>query len=559
MNLDQKRGFERAEGRLRAGAPGEALAILRPLAAAVPDNPAIWWALGNAYGMAGDAGGAEAAFRQVARLDPERPNGWAALADLLASLDRGEEAIAMLEPVLAARRDPRLLATRGRVWRTLGRMEAAADDFAEAARATPGVAGLEYDLAMAAGSLNRGPETEGAARRALAAGLRRPEVQLLIGHGQRVQGRLDAAEATFREGLAHWPDHEGLHRELGYLVWARTGDVGAATAAIDAVLARSPGQPGLLVLKARLLEYAQQPEAAAAVLAGPAARPDAPSLVLSAAARLAPPREGADLARRALAAQPDDPFALSALAEALLADGRPDEARDAVEQLLALAPEDEHGRSLQRLVWRLTDDLRYRDAYDYPGLVSTRRIDTPPGWPSLEAYLADLAAALRGLHDGKAHPVGQSLRGGTQTNKTLSESDEPAIRAFFQAVQAPIAAHVAMLDAREGRTAATPHRIARSWSVRLSPGGRHVDHMHKAWISSAFYVALPAEVEAGGRAGWLRFGKPGIATSPPVEAEHWVKPEPGLLALFPAYMWHGTEPFEAGEERLTIAFDVDPL
>ncbi|HYE44149.1 MAG TPA: tetratricopeptide repeat protein, partial [Caulobacter sp.] len=170
MNPDQRRSFERAEGRLRAGAPGEALVVLRPLAAQVPENPAVWWALGNGCAMLGDAAGAEAAFRQVVRLDPGKPNGWAALAELLTSLGRGEEAVALLEPVLAGRRDPRLLAVRARVWRALGRMEAAADDLAEAVRLSPGVAGLEYDLAVAAGSLNRGAETEGAARRALAAG-----------------------------------------------------------------------------------------------------------------------------------------------------------------------------------------------------------------------------------------------------------------------------------------------------------------------------------------------------------------------------------------------------
>jgi hypothetical protein len=37
-----------------------------------------------------------------------------------------------------------------------------------------------------------------------------------------------------------------------------------------------------------------------------------------------------------------------------------------------------------------------------------------------------------------------------------------------------------------------------------------------------------------------------------------VKPEPGLLVLFPAYMWHGVEPFTSGERRLSVAFDVVP-
>src|SRR5439155_13673383 len=96
------------------------------------------------------------------------------------------------------------------------------------------------------------------------------------------------------------------------------------------------------------------------------------------------------------------------------------------------------------------------------------------------------------------------------------------------------------------------------WSVRLRPGGFHADHVHTmGWLSSACYIALPQAVERG-REGWLKFGEPGVPTSPALAAEHYVKPEPGLLALFPSYMWHGTVPFSGDEPRLSIAFDLVP-
>ena len=50
----------------------------------------------------------------------------------------------------------------------------------------------------------------------------------------------------------------------------------------------------------------------------------------------------------------------------------------------------------------------------------------------------------------------------------------------------------------------------------------------------------------------------GAPTRPPLEAEHFIKPEPGLLVLFPSYMWHGTVPFSGEETRLTMAFDIVP-
>ena len=61
----------------------------------------------------------------------------------------------------------------------------------------------------------------------------------------------------------------------------------------------------------------------------------------------------------------------------------------------------------------------------------------------------------------------------------------------------------------------------------------------------------------GSRAGWLKFGEPGM----PVEdclPEHFVEPKPGMLVLFPSYFWHGTVPFEDGGRRLTAAFDAVP-
>ena len=80
-------------------------------------------------------------------------------------------------------------------------------------------------------------------------------------------------------------------------------------------------------------------------------------------------------------------------------------------------------------------------------------------------------------------------------------------------------------------------------------------------VSSACYIALPPSIGNGtsatsGQAGWLRFGRPGVKTLPLLDADHYVKPRPGLLVLFPAYMWHGVEPFESEQPRLSVAFDV---
>jgi len=65
-------------------------------------------------------------------------------------------------------------------------------------------------------------------------------------------------------------------------------------------------------------------------------------------------------------------------------------------------------------------------------------------------------------------------------------------------------------------------------------------------------------VDAEGREGWIKFGEPGVPTRPALPPNHYVKPAPGTVVLFPSYMWHGTVPFGGTETRLTAAFDVIP-
>jgi hypothetical protein len=59
-------------------------------------------------------------------------------------------------------------------------------------------------------------------------------------------------------------------------------------------------------------------------------------------------------------------------------------------------------------------------------------------------------------------------------------------------------------------------------------------------------------------AGWLRLGVPGVATMPALPADAFVKPQPGVLVMFPAYVWHGVVPFASAGARLSIAFDAVP-
>jgi uncharacterized protein (TIGR02466 family) len=143
----------------------------------------------------------------------------------------------------------------------------------------------------------------------------------------------------------------------------------------------------------------------------------------------------------------------------------------------------------------------------------------------------------------------------------LLYSDEPAIKAFFRAIDAPIRDYMSAIGTGDDPLRARntgAYRIKGAWSVRLRASDYHIDHIHpQGWLSSAFYVETPSAVERD-RQGWLGFGRPIFRTRPALEPERWVRPEPGRLVLFPSYLWHGTAPFASDETRLSLAFDVLP-
>ena len=103
---------------------------------------------------------------------------------------------------------------------------------------------------------------------------------------------------------------------------------------------------------------------------------------------------------------------------------------------------------------------------------------SPTDWPDLEAFLADLAVSLGSLAHLRTHPVGQSVRHGSQTSQRLTLSDDPAIRAFFAAKDEPLGRYNAALGPGDDplRSRVTGgYKFNGEWSVRLREGGYHAD------------------------------------------------------------------------------------
>ena len=446
-----------------------------------------------------------------------------------------------------------------------GRLNEALALYWRAAQRFPSSGVALHNLAALLGDLGQHPEAAQIATRALGTGLDAAETWLVLARAELGRGQLDGAHRAYREVLRRRPNSLPAQFEAAQLIWMTTGDRVAALRGVEAALRKPGADPMLCMVKAQALEFMGDALSALAALTGRAAEPGCPAPLLAYAAHLSAetgdPAAALDFADRGLRAAPTEKGALEALARARLAAGDAPGAEEILEPLSRRFPGNQHVLAMLAVTWRLTGDPRYRSLYDYGRFVRARPLSVPKGWHDLQSYVAALAAELKAAHPFRTHPFGHSLRQGSQLPDVLRRTS-PAIAAFPEALSGPLTAYLAHIgqgagplqSRNTGRVA-----FAGSWSVWLRPGGYHVDHVHQdGWLSSACYIELPGAVSAGGREGWLRFGRPGLPLAEGLAAEHWIQPELGLVALFPSYIWHGTEPFSGDDPRLTMAFDLVP-
>tara|TARA_R110002167_G_scaffold17434_5_gene66619 strand:+ start:154 stop:1662 length:1509 start_codon:yes stop_codon:yes gene_type:complete len=488
-------------------------------------------------------------------------------ANQLIGQGRAAEALRLTEPAVADGAAPvSALNAHAAVLKALDRHAEAAVFNRRAVKEDPKDRIGWHNLAATLCDLSDYAGARKAADRAFHLGLDAPETWLVLGRALQGLAMFDGAERAFREALKRRPDYVDAHRDLAQLIWMRTADGDLAMAALEAVAANH-SSPAISTLQAMVLERVGRPRDGYAVLTAALSRwPGDPRLQVAAAdaaADLGESAEAVRLAEAAWALAPGHPAVLESVCTAWLAAGRPRQAFEAMGARLAVVPHDQIALAFRATAARMLGEPDYERLYDYDAFVRPAVVEAPKGWASREAWLTDLSASLTRLHKLKSHPLENSLRHGSQTAQSLRQSDDPAIKGFFEAIDAPIRAYMEALgpgtDPLRARNTGA-YDIRGAWSVRLKPGGWHVDHIHpQGWLSSAFYIETPtAALDTPDREGWIRFGRPRHRTTPPLDAGRHVRPEPGTLVLFPSYMWHGTVPFTSDESRMTIAFDVVP-
>lgn len=205
-----------------------------------------------------------------------------------------------------------------------------------------------------------------------------------------------------------------------------------------------------------------------------------------------------------------------------------------------------------------------REAIGLDRFLHREMLSPPEGWPDIAALNADVRAEL------ERHPDLRFDRYGTASTRTW-RIDEPAfaasraIPALQALIRQAVLDQVARLDSADSIwTRRRPAGgILHNWCVLTDADGFEEWHVHQSgWMSGVYYVDVPRAVAAGsGREGCIAFGLPDNlvgADNAKAYGETIVRPEPGLLMLFPSHAYHRTFAHGSDGRRICLAFDIQP-
>ena len=522
------------------------------------------FALGDLAASRGQfAVGADALARALS-LDPDLPNARRAFARAALNADRFADAETAARALIATSRDADAWHILSVALRGQERLQEATDAGAEALRLDPTFKHARHDWAVAIGRLGCVEEALATFEDLAAQGFDAPGLAVNRSAALIELDRAGEAEAVLMQALALHPQDMNAQIALAKTRWA-SGAGEEFTRLYEDAVARNPAASLFRAGCVDLLRAAGFAARAEEMLQKGLQRAPSDPVLLGMLGALLDDGDRVTEAlphlQRAARQYPMREDSRMRFVRALLQLGRADEAMAEIAPLRAAAPLDQQWLAFETLALRQLNDPRYHELCDYELMVRTYELSPPNGFGDVATFNEGLAEALAAFHVARDHPLGQSLRQGTQSVRDLRKSDDPHIRAYFMALRDPIAEYIAAMGAPDhpwsGRRT-EGFDFAGAWSVRLRPGGHHVNHVHPAgWISSSYYVALPDAVAGNAQhEGWIKFGEP-PRPMPTCGIEKLVEPKVGSLVLFPSYMWHGTIPISSGE-RLTAPFDVVP-
>jgi uncharacterized protein (TIGR02466 family) len=383
------------------------------------------------------------------------------------------------------------------------------------------------------------------------------------------QDKMDQALHHGREAARLEPGNANILGTLGTILIAARKPEEAAIVFQQLTQAHPNNPQGFFALGGLLTRLGRHDEAVAAFEAVTRLSPDQPAAKLNLANALYEAQrydDAAQAARNVAATLPGDKNVQYTLGKAELASGHADKALAAFDhlndggmfQLKSLAYREVALRELSRdeeanAIGRLDD-------YVWP-----IKLEAPEGFTSLADFNDAICAEMLSHPEIEVAPSHRATRHGRKVSQLL-ENPSPLMKTFGAMIEGAVEEMKAHLraDAADGPFPTTPPGPCDIdlWVNIMDAQGHQLPHFHpQGWLSGCYYARLPDRIETSGDAheGWIEFGRPAYHlphTKEPVT--RIVKPEEGLIVLFPSYLFHHTIPFESDQHRISFAFDVVP-
>jgi tetratricopeptide (TPR) repeat protein len=549
------------------GALDEAEALLRRAIGVLPGEASLHNNLGNVLRERGVPTEAAASYRTAVGLQPAYPEAHFNLGIALEEQGLLADASEAVTTAVKLRPDYYQALTRLAVLSyQRGEFETALAQADRALAVNRGFFDALYYRGLILSALDRYDEALDTLRRAQALRPQSFEAGLAVANNLLKSDRSDEALGAFWGLIEQKPERAATHYEFNRIAWS-SGRQDLFLRSFTYARERGAQNADLLLSEAEFRFRRNEPRVAETLLRqAHALAPEQPGVSAALArtlARLHQYDESSALFEAAIRGEPSNVASRNEYGTALLIAGDARRALNVFDQARAIAPDDQLLLAGSCLALRSLGDSRYAALVDFDKYVRAYDITAPAGFPDVAAFNRALTEELYGLHTLKVEPIDQTLRGGTQTSGLLFNKPSRLVAAVREKIEAAVADYIGMLPHDPAHPTSARVRdefsFTHSWSCKLRSDGYHSNHVHPmGWISSAYYVSLPDEMNEATRAGWLKFGESNLALGESDRPENAVQPVVGRLVLFPSFYWHGTFPFASSRDRLTIAFDVVP-
>ena len=485
----------------QAGLAVEALELLQKAVSQSPRNAEAQTNLGNVLAHLGEESAATLAYEKAMQADPDYAEAFFNFGILMEGSGQPEKAVVSLNKALE--KEPRhVLALHGlgNAFKTLSRLEEAKEAFQAALKIDPSLSMARANLAAVLHEIGDFKGATQESQRAIKINPDLYEAQYNLGTALQELGRHDEAITAYEQVLIRQPKHAAAAMNIAYGL-QQMGCLDAASTAFEKAIAIDPSFAKAYVNLADLRLQQGDPLAALAVCDG------------------------------FLMKNPGKPELLAFKAMVLSDAGKKKTAADLI---------------------------------DYDRFLKVQSIKPPAGYSDLATFNAALGAHVASHPTLNYAPQSHATRAGQHSGELLAEPKGP-----FSDMEKLILSAVDKYKNNVERKpshpflAAQPEKMRLSiWGVIMSAAGHQIPHIHPAaWLSGVYYVNVPKIVgeEQGNQAGWLVLGRPPDHFHNSSNAEiKAIRPEPGLMVLFPSYFYHQTIPFHTAETRISIAFDLIP-